>query len=527
MINGEEETKKMPPHVQKYRIGEAIKDSPTHDYDGLAQKNFDHFQKPIDLNQIRARGLPDKTPERQSKTSFRWKDVGMHSLRIAIIVAGGLAVFFWICSQRNPSDGSKIGWVGEANYSLPAYFELKSPMIVGQNIHIVGNIKEDATKICVYLLKNDTDPSTLLRVCSFFTKDSGLTDGYSEYTAVMQNGTETSKTTNPYERLGEYDLRMRILSGYVQVFAQGGEIGIFERPDLSEVTHVVASGDFDTITLISISGGNYSNPFTGSYTLPFNYRLDIAAQPLPKVDSTLVHMENLLETPTTTVSPNKTEMDDPFKNYELEHRRVKRKGSFSSRGSSGARSSSSGSRASSTSRSTSGVHSTVQVASRSYGGATGGRSTFNFASSPILIVPPSYSYRTTTGSIIYMHSYSGSHATLSNGFLYPTSKMVNISLIADENTYPMQVSINFQAKTIERNAKVDGVWGEVEKKGSMPMDNWRIFSCTIVNSNSTFEIYFNGVHFTPFKQRTTKSVLRVHLEGDLELFSIGSTLKTQ
>ncbi|CAJ0585893.1 unnamed protein product, partial [Mesorhabditis spiculigera] len=192
-------------------------------------------------------------------------------------------------------------------------------------------------------------------------------------------------------------------------------------------------------------------------------------------------------------------------------RRRKRKASVGSRGASASRFSGSGA-----------PKSTVKVASRHYSGAGGGRTNF-YMSSGSQPMPSSYSYRTTGGSIIYLGSASHSRAHIVKGSQFPTSHQIIISIIVDDLNYPLQLTISFDARVIERNAKVNGTWGEPEKKGTMPIDNWRIFSLTVLNVNSTFEIYFNNEHFAPFTHRTAKLPTRIRIEGDVEVHSAALT----
>ncbi|CAJ0585750.1 unnamed protein product, partial [Mesorhabditis spiculigera] len=210
---------------------------------------------------IRSKGLPEKTPEKlvKCKKSRRWKDTAFQIIRVLLIAAGGVAVFFWICSQRNPSNGSQLPFVGETIYPVPYEYQLRIPPRVGQTIHVAGNVSENAKSICVSLMRNSTEGSTLLfKLCSFFVKDTGLTDGYSEVTVELENRTLVERVANPYERSGDYDLRVRVLGSFAQVFSQGGEIGLFDRGDYAvnegETLSIHVDGDFEAIRLITIDG---------------------------------------------------------------------------------------------------------------------------------------------------------------------------------------------------------------------------------------------------------------------------------
>uniref|UniRef100_A0A914RZ59 Galectin n=1 Tax=Parascaris equorum TaxID=6256 RepID=A0A914RZ59_PAREQ len=85
---------------------------------------------------------------------------------------------------------------------------------------------------------------------------------------------------NPFKPNEEFDLRVRIINGNYQVFANRVEVGSFQqRMPLDGVDHVSISGDLANLRLFHYGGRVFPNPYAAIAKVVPGKRLDVSALP--------------------------------------------------------------------------------------------------------------------------------------------------------------------------------------------------------------------------------------------------------
>ncbi|KAK7140508.1 hypothetical protein R3I94_012949 [Phoxinus phoxinus] len=84
----------------------------------------------------------------------------------------------------------------------------------------------------------------------------------------------------------------------------------------------------------------------------------------------------------------------------------------------------------------------------------------------------------------------------------------------------------FHENTIVRNTDFGGCWGPEERDGGFPFVQGRQFELKILVETDGFKVAVDGVHLLEFEHRTggMEDVTRVHIEGDLTLFSAAPSM---
>ncbi|PIO58565.1 galactoside-binding lectin [Teladorsagia circumcincta] len=101
------------------------------------------------------------------------------------------------------------------------------------------------------------------------------------------------RISNPFKAGQEFDLRVRILEGKFQVFANRVEVGTFEqRQPLDGIDHVSIRGDLVKLRLFHYGGRIFPNPYMAVAELKPGKRLDISALPTGKRVNINLYREN-------------------------------------------------------------------------------------------------------------------------------------------------------------------------------------------------------------------------------------------
>ncbi|VDM47697.1 unnamed protein product [Toxocara canis] len=175
-------------------------------------------------------------------------------------------------------------FIGETNYRLPFKTRISQPFQEGQTIHAVGQINSEPKRVDFNFHKGgDKNADMPLHLSIRF--DEGIFSGKLVYN-TFQDGNwsdNEQRIKNPFKPNEEFDLRVRILNGKYQVFANRVEVGTFEqRMPLDGVDHVSISGDLANLRLFHYGGRVFPNPYTAIAKVIPGKRLDISALPTGK-----------------------------------------------------------------------------------------------------------------------------------------------------------------------------------------------------------------------------------------------------
>ncbi|KAK6057571.1 galactoside-binding lectin [Cooperia oncophora] len=125
--------------------------------------------------------------------------------------------------------------------------------------------------------------------------DEGIFSGKFVYNTFKDgNWSENEqRISNPFKAGQEFDLRVRILEGKFQVFANRAEVGTFEqRQPLDGIDHVSIRGDLVKLRLFHYGGRIFPNPYMAVAELKPGKRLDISALPTGKRVNINLYREN-------------------------------------------------------------------------------------------------------------------------------------------------------------------------------------------------------------------------------------------
>ncbi|CAJ0566445.1 unnamed protein product, partial [Mesorhabditis spiculigera] len=182
-----------------------------------------------------------------------------------------------------------IHFLGEAKLPDPSplgtRISLNNSATVGQYLHILGNTTENATSFCVTLSEDlDNDENYACEVCAYFGADPKIEYAAYNYGKRIFNGTGL----NPFTPGEQFDLRIRFLQDYVQIFAERGEIGIFGKlQEVHEAKSLKIIGNITNLLLLQLEGGNYTMPFYQPIKSKVGLRLDMVLKPVPEMDPSL------------------------------------------------------------------------------------------------------------------------------------------------------------------------------------------------------------------------------------------------
>ncbi|KAK0396255.1 hypothetical protein QR680_001642 [Steinernema hermaphroditum] len=208
-----------------------------------------------------------------------------------------LAAFVALALAQNETDVKERNYrkyIGEQEFHLPFKTRISEPFQEGQTIHCVGKIGVKPKRIDFNFHKGGHDGSDLpLHFSIRF--DEGIFSGKLIYN-TFQDGNWSEKEqriSNPFRAGEDFDLRVRIINGKFQVFANRIEVGSFEqRLPLDGIDHVSINGDLESLRLFHYGGRVFSNPYNAVAVLTPGKRLDISAMPKGKRVNVNLYRDN-------------------------------------------------------------------------------------------------------------------------------------------------------------------------------------------------------------------------------------------
>ncbi|CAJ0574693.1 unnamed protein product, partial [Mesorhabditis spiculigera] len=339
------------------------------------------------------------------------------------------------------------------------------------------------------------------------------------------------------------DLRIRFLDKYVQIFAQRGEIGIFEKlPEVHEAKFLIVSGNVTRLKLLKVDGGPYKTSPNVTFSLGNDTRFDLLLQPLPEVNPD--RWEALIEgkyPPSQSAGWTRTKRKSSGGGRGGSHSR-----SSSSHGASHSHSSGGGYGSSSfhgytLSSHRSSYHSSSSSHSNSYGKPqygvywfsppVGGYYTIPHspnknANNTHVYTPASYSYR-WNGSTHYSpsegHGLKYDPSFVVDKGTLPKPKRIDILLYVAkeaEMTPAWVVSFRFTERSVVLNT-YDGHWKDEDRADFMPIDDWRLVDLVIWKYSSKMHIFINNYEFATYNMNTPlykSNTMRI--TGDLEILGV-------
>ncbi|CAJ0607873.1 unnamed protein product [Cylicocyclus nassatus] len=193
-----------------------------------------------------------------------------------------------------PKEKNYRKYIAEQDFKLPFKTRVSEPFVVGQTIHAVGTLAEKPTRIDFNFHKGPSKDADLpLHFSIRF--DEGIFSGKFVYNTFKDgNWSEREqRISNPFKAGQEFDLRVRILEGKFQVFANRVEVGTFEqRQPLDGIDHVSIRGDLTKLRLFHYGGRIFPNPYMAVAELKPGKRLDISALPTGKRVNINLYREN-------------------------------------------------------------------------------------------------------------------------------------------------------------------------------------------------------------------------------------------
>uniref|UniRef100_A0A915AP20 Galectin n=1 Tax=Parascaris univalens TaxID=6257 RepID=A0A915AP20_PARUN len=171
-------------------------------------------------------------------------------------------------------------FIGETNYRLPFKTRISQPFQEGQTIHAVGQISNDPKRVDFNFHEGaQRDADMPLHLSIRFDEGKLVYNTYKE-----GNWSENEqRIKNPFKPNEEFDLRVRIINGNYQVFANRVEVGSFQqRMPLDGVDHVSISGDLANLRLFHYGGRVFPNPYAAIAKVVPGKRLDVSALPTGK-----------------------------------------------------------------------------------------------------------------------------------------------------------------------------------------------------------------------------------------------------
>uniref|UniRef100_A0A1I7UUB8 Galectin n=1 Tax=Caenorhabditis tropicalis TaxID=1561998 RepID=A0A1I7UUB8_9PELO len=195
----------------------------------------------------------------------------------------------------DPKETNYKKFIGEQDYKLPFKTRVSEPLAVGQTIHAVGTLSEKPTRVDFNFHKGSAKDADLPLHFSIRFNEGLLGSGKLIYN-TFENGNwseEEQRISNPFKAGQEFDLRVRVLEGKFQVFANRAEVGVFtQRLPLDGIDHVSIRGDLSKLRLFHYGGRIFPNPYMAVAGLTPGKRLDISALPKGKRVNINLYREN-------------------------------------------------------------------------------------------------------------------------------------------------------------------------------------------------------------------------------------------
>uniref|UniRef100_A0A0N4UPB5 Galectin n=1 Tax=Dracunculus medinensis TaxID=318479 RepID=A0A0N4UPB5_DRAME len=175
-------------------------------------------------------------------------------------------------------------FIGERDYRLPFKTKLAVPLDEGMTIHALGTVNSEPKRIDFNFHKGPDETANLpLHFSIRF--DEGIFSGKLVYNTFIDGNWSDNeqRISNPFRANEKFDLRVRILNGKYEAFANRKKIGEFgQRMTLDGVDHVSVSGDLSNLRLFHYGGRLFPIPYTAVANLTPGKRLDISALPTGK-----------------------------------------------------------------------------------------------------------------------------------------------------------------------------------------------------------------------------------------------------
>jgi len=193
-----------------------------------------------------------------------------------------------------PKEVNYRKYIGEQEYRLPFKTRVSEPFADGQTIHAVGTLTDKPTRIDFNFHKGAGKEADLpLHFSIRF--DEGIFSGKFVYNTFKDGNWSDNeqRISNPFKAGQEFDLRVRILDGKFQVFANRAEVGTFEqRQSLEGIDHVSIRGDLSKLRLFHYGGRIFPAPYMAVAELTPGKRLDVSALPTGKRVNFNLYREN-------------------------------------------------------------------------------------------------------------------------------------------------------------------------------------------------------------------------------------------
>ncbi|CAJ0558141.1 unnamed protein product, partial [Mesorhabditis spiculigera] len=397
-----------------------------------------------------------------------------------------------------------IHFFGEAklpdpNPLLGTRITLNNSATVGQYLHILGNTTENATSFCVTLSEDfDIDANYACGVCAYFGADPKIEYAAYNYGKRIFNGTGL----NPFTPGEQFDLRIRFLQDYVQIFAERGEIGIFGKlHEVHEAKSLKIIGNITNLLLLQLAGGNYTMPFYQPIKSKVGLRLDMVLKPVPEMDPSL--WAALIE-------------GQPLETATNSSIRVKRKGGYGT----------------SYGRSTMGAYWYSPMHGGYYHTPPIQSSTTPTAR---FYSPASYSYRNAQNNGTMEYSLSDGHGqnpdpnNVVDPKLIPKPKRIEITLYSfgpdPEKDYHWGLARTFRLSfQFDKNMTAMNrysplrIFNDVQQADFVPMDDWRLFDLSIQAASDRLRIYVNNYEFANYELDAVRAGIdHIGINGDVEV----------
>ncbi|CAJ0558147.1 unnamed protein product, partial [Mesorhabditis spiculigera] len=375
----------------------------------------------------------------------------------------GTPIVCWIWGKEPVP--TVTNFYNEENYTDPTPWNntikfLDQPPKLYEHLHILGNVTENATEFCVILAPEaDFGKNAPCQVCAYFKGN----DSKIIYTAKKDGKVQyTYEAPNPFMNGTEMDLRIRFVDKYVQIFAQRGEIGIFEKlPEVHEAKFLIVSGNVTPLA------GSESGSMGGVD------RREVSAEPVSWMDT---------------------------HKAKEQRRRSRRYG-----------------------KPQYGVYWFSPPVGGYY---TIPHSPNKNANNTHVYTPASYSYRwngSTHYSPSEGHGLKYDPSFVVDKGTLPKPKRIDILFYVAkeaEMTPAWVVSFRFTERSVVLNT-YDGHWKDEDRADFMPIDDWRLVDLVIWKYSSKMHIFINNYEFATYDMNTPlykSNTMRI--TGDLEILGV-------
>uniref|UniRef100_A0A0N5ATY2 Galectin n=1 Tax=Syphacia muris TaxID=451379 RepID=A0A0N5ATY2_9BILA len=168
---------------------------------------------------------------------------------------------------------------------IPSRKYLKTPIREGHTIHML-EVECVIFRIIINFQKGtEEDPEADIPMHFSVRWDEGIFSGKLVYNSRTNgNWTENEqRLSNPFKAGGEFDLRIRVVNGKLEIYGNREYLGSFtQNKPLDEIGFVLIDGDLSVLRLFHYGGIVFSLPYHGAVQLVPGKRLDVSAMPQGK-----------------------------------------------------------------------------------------------------------------------------------------------------------------------------------------------------------------------------------------------------